>query len=249
MQPGNQHRLIQPTTSTNGPAEPPSRDGVRLRKPQLMRRAILAGMATCLMAPLGCRHFFPGPSRPPQVEVPISNPFQVGLADPSFVWLQVVDSVDDYFRIKSETPVRRDSVKWVEGRLETFPEVAGTLFEPWRRDSTPGFERVQSTFQTIRRIAHVRVLPGPDGYLIDVKVVKEQEDVDHSQYPTAGSSVQRHDGAVVRTASVLTDLPTTIEWYPAGIGRDLDLERRIAENIAGRLTNVEAPQTDSWLAH
>jgi hypothetical protein len=215
----------------------------------LLRRALVASLLTCIVTQLGCKHFFPGTGRPPQVEVPISNPFQVGLADPSLVWQQVVDAVDDYFRIKSETPVRRDSAAWLEGRLETFPEVAGTLFEPWRRDSTPGFERVQSTFQTIRRTAYVKVLPGPDGYLIDVKVVKEQEDVDHSQYPTAGSSVQRHDGTVVRNASVLTDIPTTIDWYPAGIGRDLDLERRLAESIAGRLTNIEAPQSNGWLAH
>ncbi len=78
--------------------------------------------------------------------------------------------------------------------------------------------------------------------MIDVKVKKDKEDVDHSQYPTAGSSVQRHDGSVVRTANVLQDLPMTTEWYPAGAGRDLDLERRIAERIAGRLTNIEAPQ-------
>ncbi len=190
---------------------------------------------------LGCHHFFPAARRPTQIEVPLVNPFQVGPADPELVRREIVDAVDDFFRIKSESPVRRDSVAWVEGRLETFPEVGGTIFEPWRRDSTRGFERIQSTFQTIRRTAFVKVVPGPDGYLIDVKVVKEKEDVDHSQYPTAGSSVQRHDGTVVRNANVLSDLPVTTEWYPAGTGRDLDLERRIAERIAGRLTNIEKP--------
>lgn len=226
-----------------------SANRLALLRTHILRCALMTSLITCLITHLGCRHFFRGTGRPPQIEVPVSNPFQVGLADPSLVWQQVVDAVDDYFRIKSETPVRRDSAAWLEGRLESFPEVAGTLFEPWRRDSTPGFERVQSTFQTIRRTAYVKVLPGPDGYLIDVKVVKEQEDVDHSQYPTAGSSVQRHDGTVVRNASVLTDIPTTIDWYPAGIGRDLDLERRLAESIAGRLTNIEAPQSKGWLAH
>ena len=206
------------------------------------RRCFFASFAACLSGLAGCHHLFQGGNRPAQIEVPISNPFQVGLADPSLVWLQVVDAVDDFFRIKSESAVRRDSVAWLEGRLETFPEVGATLLEPWRRDSTPGFERLQSTFQTIRRTAFVRVIPGPEGYLIDVKVVKEQEDVDHSQYPTAGSSVQRHDGTVIRTTNVLGDLPTTIDWYPAGIGRDLDLERRLAERIAGRLTNIEPPE-------
>ncbi len=200
-----------------------------------------ATTGVCLLAFSGC-HFFHGPKRPPQVEVPLANPFQVGLADPALVWRQVVDAVDDYFRIKVESPVRRDSAAWAEGRLETFPEVGGTIFEPWRRDSTRGFERIQSTIQTIQRTCYIKVVPGPDGYLIDVKVIKEQEDVDHSQYPTAGSSVQRHDGTVVRSNNILVDVPMTIGWYPAGIGRDLELERRIAERIAGRLTNIEPPE-------
>lgn len=215
-------------------------------------RAALAAwsvVAAGLVIVGGCGHFFGDRNRAPQVEVPISNPFQVGRADPTLVWQQVVDAVDDYFRIKSESPVRVDSAAWLEGRLETFPEVGATLFEPWRRDSTPGFERIQSTFQTIRRTAFVRVVPGPDGYLIDVKVTKEQEDVDHSQFPTAGSSVQSQSGAVVRTTNVLSDLPVTIDWYPAGVGRDLELERRLAERIAGRLTNIEPPRRPGLLAH
>ncbi|MCC6508332.1 MAG: hypothetical protein IT423_04445 [Pirellulaceae bacterium] len=213
------------------------------------RRAWLVNASALVVTATGCHHFFQGPRRAPQVEVPLVNPFQVGPADPELVWSQVVDTVDDYFRIKSETRVRRDSAAWMEGRLETFPEIGGTLFEPWRGDSTRGFERIQSTFQTIRRTAFVKVVPGADGYLIDVKVVKEKEDVDHSQYPTAGSSVQRHDGSVVRTANVLNDLPMTIDWYPAGAGRDLELERRLAERIAGRLTNIEAPEPTGILGH
>lgn len=213
------------------------------------RRGLLVSACAWMATAVGCHHFFPATRRPPQIEVPLQNPFQVGPADPALVWSQVVDAVDDYFRIKSETPVRRDNAAWLEGRLETFPEVGGTIFEPWRRDSTRGFERLQSTFQTIQRTAYVHVIPGPDGYLIDVKVKKDKEDVDHSQYPSAGSSVQRHDGTVVRNANVLSDLPTTTEWYPAGIGRDLELERRIAESIAGRLTNIEAPEPVGILGH
>jgi hypothetical protein len=194
----------------------------------------------------GCGHVLGG-RRPPVIEVPMANPFQVGLADPVFVWQQVVDTVDDHFRIAVERPVRRDEAAWLEGRLESYPEVGATVFEPWRRDSTPGFERLQSTFRTVRRTAYVKVLPGPDGYLIDVQVVKEQEDVDHSQFPTSGSATLREDGSVVRTTNVLNDAPRTIGWYP--IGRDLELERRLVERIAGRLTNVEMPRKDHWHDH
>ncbi len=111
------------------------------------RRGMLLSACAFTVSAVGCHHFYAGPRRPPQIEVPLANPFQVGPADPALVWAQVVDAVDDYFRIKSETPVRRDNAAWLEGRLETFPEVGGTIFEPWRTDSTRGFERLQSTFK------------------------------------------------------------------------------------------------------
>lgn len=212
-------------------------------------RIMLGCSIGLLLGIAGCNHFFQGRNRPPTIEVPIANPFQVGLADPSLVWLQVVDAVDDYFKIKSESPVRRDSDAWLEGRLETFPEIGATLFEPWKRDSSPGYERVQSTFQTIRRTAFVKVLPGPDGYLIDVKVIKEKEDVDHSQFASAGSAVQRHDGTILRNVNTLSAMPQTVNWYPAGLGRDLELERRLAENIAGRLTKIEPPRRSGLHGH
>ena len=95
----------------------------------------------------------------PVVEVPVSNPSRVGPLDPEFLWFQIVDAVDDYFRIQSEQWVRRDNVQWLEGRLTTYPEVSGTSLEPWRREAARGFERLQSTVQTIRRTATVRVVP------------------------------------------------------------------------------------------
>jgi len=216
---------------------------------QQRSRIVMVTIIGLLVGVVGCNHLFQSRNRPPQIEVPIANPFQVGLADPSLVWLQVVDAVDDYFKIKSESPVRRDSEAWLEGRLETFPEIGATLFEPWKRDSSPGYERVQSTFQTIRRTAYVKVLPGPDGYLIDVKVIKEKEDVDHSQFASAGSAVQRHDGTILRNVNTLSAMPQTVNWYPAGLGRDLDLERRLAENIAGRLTKIEPPRRSGLFGH
>ena len=176
----------------------------------------------------------------PTVEVPVSNPARVGEMDPEFLWLQVVDSVDDYFRVQSEQWVRRDQQQWLEGRLTTYPEVSGTSFEPWRRESARGFERLQSTFQTIRRTATVRVVPEESGFLIDVQVVKEQEDVDQAQASTAGSSAQRHDGTIVRNENQQRQLPVTLGWFE--IGRDTDLERRIVSGILGRVSNVEPPR-------
>lgn len=177
---------------------------------------------------------------PPPIEVPVANPISIGDTDPDFLWRQIVDSVDDHFRIESEQPVRRDDVQWLEGRLTTYPEVSGTILEPWRRDTARGFERLQSTFQTVRRTALVRVIPEPTGYQIRVEVKKEQEDVDQSQFAAAGAAAQRHDGTIVRNENQIRQFPVTLGWIE--IGRDRDLERRIMENILGRITNVAPPR-------
>jgi hypothetical protein len=177
---------------------------------------------------------------PPPIEVPVSNPAHIGTVDPDFLWRQIVDAVDDHFRIDREQPVRRDNLNWLEGRLTTYPEVSGTSFEPWRRDTARGFERLQSTVQSIRRTATVRVVPEATGYVLEVQVMKEQEDVDQSQFATAGAAAQRHDGSIIRHENQqLRQQPITLGWYQ--IGRDRDLERRLIESILGRITNVEPP--------
>ena len=93
----------------------------------------------------------------------------------------IVDVVDDHFRIESEQPVRRSASQWLEGRLTTYPEISGTTLEPWRGDTARGYERLQSTFQTIRRTAKVRVIPEQTGYQISIEVVKEQEKYDRNE--------------------------------------------------------------------
>jgi hypothetical protein len=213
------------------------------------RFSILRCLAACVTAVLliaagvGCQRFQAATKDAvpqwlvPTVEVPVSNPSRVGPIDPEFLWLQIVDAVDDYFRIQSEQWVRRDREQWLEGRLISYPEVSGTSLEPWRRESTRGFERLQSTFMTIRRTATVRVIPEESGYLIEVLVVKEQEDVDQAQASTAGSSAQRHDGTIVRNENLQRQLPVTLGWFE--IGRDTQLERRIMSGILGRVTDVE----------
>lgn len=205
-------------------------------------RALALASFGVLVVLLGCQPFRAHNFRflpPPPVEVPVSNPSHVSEMDPDFLWRMIVDAVDDNFRIDLEDPVRRDSEFWCEGRLRTYPEVSGTAFEPWRTDSTRGFEKLQSTFQTIRRIVEVRVANEPTGYQIEVIVVKEKEDVDQSQFASAGSSAQRHDGSIVRNQNQIRQSGVTLGWYE--IGRDRELERRLMAGILGRITNVAPP--------
>lgn len=204
----------------------------------------LAAFWLAMLALPGCQRFqqtcqdaVPMLFPPPIVEVPVSNPARVGPLDPEFLWFQIVDATDDYFRIQNEQWVRRDNVQWLEGRLSSYPQVSGTSFEPWKNDTKRGFERLQSTIQTIRRTASVRVTPDETGYTIEVNVLKEKEDVDQAQSSTAGSSAQRHDGTIVRNENQQRTLPETLGWFE--IGRDAELEQKIMQGILGRISNVE----------
>lgn len=216
--------------------------GATLRRPMILLTLVLAQVVVG-----GCHRFSRdsldfqfAPEAPPPIEVPVSNPAHIGNVDPEFLWRMIVDAVDDHFRIENENPVRRDPNNWQEGRLTTYPEISGTSFEPWRRDAARGFERLQSTIQTIRRSATIRVANEPTGYQVEVEVLKEQEDVDQSLFASAGTSSQRHDGTVVRNGDQVRQTPVTLGWYE--IGRDRDLERRIMEGILGRITNVNPPR-------
>jgi hypothetical protein len=169
----------------------------------------------------------------------------VPVTDREFLWNQVVDTLDDYFAIDREERVKLIDGVLTEGRIETIPTTASTLLEPWARDSSPGYEREHATFQSLRRRAAVRVIPGDGGYLISVMVHKEKEEVSQSEHATVGSSVRRHDATLVRRdrknhrhRRATLGSPLTLGWIP--IGRDITLEQRILRELQGRLVEPRA---------
>ncbi|MDZ4850174.1 MAG: hypothetical protein SGI77_12890 [Pirellulaceae bacterium] len=180
------------------------------------------------------------PRVPLDGSVPVNNPVPLAEQDPEFLWLQIVDTVDDYFRIKTEQRFRRDSEQWLEGNIETYPEIGATKLEPWRKDAVKGFQRWQSTFQTIRRTAYIRVTPMATGYSMSIEVMKELEDVDRSVSSGEGSASVRHDGGIVRSDNQLTGLPITLGWIRQE--NDTELEQKILREVLGRVTEVRPPR-------
>ena len=185
-------------------------------------------------------------SQPQFPNRPITNPLTIPDADPEFVWNQLVDTVDDYFRIDFEQRMIRTGDQWIEGEIVTFPEIGATFFEPWHKHSTNGFQRLQSTLQTIRRTCRIRIMPEMQGYSVSVIVNKDLEDVDRSQYSSDGGATERHDGSVVRTDPTLQGQPITLGWIEQE--RDDELEQRILREFLGRVTNV-APPRRRWFHH
>jgi hypothetical protein len=163
----------------------------------------------------------------------IENPLFLPPLEQEFVWNQLVDAVDDYFRIEREERVRLIGGILTEGRIDTFPAPGSTFLEPWRGDSASGYERLHATLQSIRRRATVRLIPTEGGSLVDVVVQKELEDLDKPEHATAGSGTLRHDATLIRGEGPPGTFSATLGWIP--IGRDVALEQKILNDIRCRL--------------
>ena len=126
---------------------------------------------------------------PTVVQSAVSNPILVPVTDRDVAWDNIVDVIDDYFKIQREDRVHQIGDILSEGQIETFPQTGATFLEPWRGDSANFYERLESTFQSIRRKAVVRVIPDASGFLVDVTVLKELEDVERPMYATAAQQL------------------------------------------------------------
>jgi hypothetical protein len=196
-------------------------------------------LAGCLLVLLGCNAWQPATYEPPQFSVappagfaPQSNAVFVTSMDPDFVWERVVDVVDDYFRIEHEERVRVVGDLLTEGRMDTYPRTASTIFEPWNRDSVTPYERWEATLQSMRRQATVFVMPAQGGFVVDVQVFKFLEDVprpESGSISQANAQTLRNDDALVRLANPIGGKEPTTGWIR--LGRDLALEQVILAQI------------------
>lgn len=173
------------------------------------------------------------------------NPLFVPTVKREFLWNQTIDALDDYFRIAHEQ--RMELVEGAEmqriitpGRIETMPTIGSTYFEPWRKDSSPGFEKLHSTLQTIRRRAEVEITSEEGGYLVSVIVYKELEDLNRPEHTTVGMATRRHDGSLSDDDRKTKYGSTTLGWIP--IGRDIELENRILADLYARVVDLGPPE-------
>ena len=172
--------------------------------------------------------------RPQGPPITLENPLFIPQTDTEFVWNQIIDELDNYFKIRREDRVRIIDNVLTEGWVETYPKAGSTLLEPWRKDSMPGYERRLATLQSIRRWARVRVIPATGGFRIEVNVFRELEDLDQPENSYAGNELLRYDDSMDSTNNNPRIGPDAYGWI--SIGRDTALEQRILSNVLGRLT-------------
>lgn len=170
---------------------------------------------------------------------PQPNPLLVPAGNRDFVAEQIADVVDDYFRIDREDRATQIGDYLTEGRIETQPEVSATCFEPWRNDTVTHYERLEATLQSMRRRASVRIIPDAGGYLVDVQVFKELEDVLRPEHATSGAATFRYDTSLERYATPVPVGGYTEGWIPQG--RDTALEQQMLAQIHERLIGPCSP--------
>lgn len=170
---------------------------------------------------------------PVQQVVAYSNPTFIPANNRDVFWDQVVDVTDDYFKVIREDRVRQVGDLLTEGQIETRPEIGSTLLEPWNGDSVGTYQRLESTLQSIRRQCVIRVIPDQGGFLVDVQVYKELEDVVRPEFATASAAAFRTSPSVIRYVEPIGAEPRTIGWIPQG--RDTLLEQRIIGRIHNRM--------------
>jgi hypothetical protein len=202
----------------------------------MARQTGLLFVVSCLVASaFGCHAAWKnGLSGQHPVHGPLlPNPLFVQVADPDVVWPQLLDVLDDDFKVQREERVRVVGDLMLEGRIETFPTVGSTVLEPWRGDSTHGFEKWQATFQSLRRRASVRVIPADGGFLVDLTVHKELEFLNQPENATVERTIMRDEGPLIGGLNSRSEnTAVTMGWIP--IGRDASLEQRLLRDLQAR---------------
>jgi len=199
-------------------------DGRTAQGRSVMRTGLIGLFLALIVAGLGC-HAFPG-GMGQGFRTVSPNPLVVPTDDFELVWKHCVAVVDEYFDIAREDRQARTIV--------TDPKVGATLFEPWYGDSAGFQERLESTLQTIRRFARIKVESAPGGgYAVKVEVYKELEDLAKPERQAGSRAVFDSDFPVNRTREIVGPVPIPNGWIPRG--RDTELEQVILARLRNDL--------------
>ena len=162
----------------------------------------------------GCATF--SPSQPP-----VANPIVVRANDGDFVWERTIDVVHTYlFEVERENRL--------DGVIETRYKTGASVLEPWHPDTVGSANRLESTFQSIRRKAFISVTPVEGGFLVGVEAIKEIEDVSRAAN-SPGAATFLDNNPLQRDLNVVVGQATPSGWIPRG--RDPQLEQSLLQSI------------------
>ena len=172
------------------------------------------------------------------------NPLYVETPDTQYLWNSVVDVVDDFFPIPHEYPIQSysyqnenntEAVVRTEGRIDTDPVIAAGVLEPWKKNSVTLDQRIEATFQTIRRSAVLRIVPEGNGFLIHVAVYSELENLPQPMNSGISGTNLLFNDDLTKLEMPAGEAGASDGWIP--IGRDFEMEQYMIRQIAWRLKN------------
>jgi hypothetical protein len=179
--------------------------------------------AGCSTGPLQDNPLLVRSEAPLITENPVYIPLGSRPQDYALVFEKVLDVIDDYFEIAYANRY--------DGRIETFPQTAPGLGQPWKPGSPDLYQRTYALFQSVRHRALVRITVANDGgFFVDLKVLKELEDLPAPSRATPGSASFRNLQTIERQYEVVEAGQYEANWIP--IGRDLKLEQVLLSRIA-----------------
>jgi hypothetical protein len=113
----------------------------------------------------------------------------------------------------------------VEGTIATQYKVGSSIFEPWHRESVGLDNRLESTFQSIRRKVLVHFVRVEGGYLVSVEALKEIEDLTAPSPNSPGGSTFSPNYPLRRDLNQVLGQASPPGWIP--LGRDSALEQNM----------------------
>lgn len=157
----------------------------------------------------------------------VGGAIYVSTLNEELVWERAIDVLHEMqFEIDRENRLAKV--------IRTAPKVGASVFEPWHKDAVGLENRLEGTFQSIRRVAEIAMQLDDQGrgYLVSVAVYKEIEDLPGLAANSEGAATFSESQPLHRDLNDVVGQTTPSRWLPAG--RDPLLE----QSILARLQNA-----------
>ncbi len=112
-----------------------------------------------------------------------------------------------------------DTTNQLEGTIATQYKVGSGILEPWHRESVGLENRLESTFQPIRRKVLVHFVRVEGGYLVSVEALKEIEDLTSPTPNSPGGSTFPQNYPLRRDLNLVLGQASPSGWIPSAATR------------------------------
>jgi hypothetical protein len=115
--------------------------------------------------------------------------------------------------------------------ITTYPQVTGSLFEFWRKDTATTYDMVEANLHTVRREATVNLVPADseNAWLLSIKVVKSRHSAPERQMTNPAEGLRVFSAAIPTTSGDLLTRAESVEWIDRG--RDAAVERMLLDRV------------------